>query len=66
MSSTPKAIIYRRELWPVLFTLLLAPPQTKVLTDNKVVYYVLTKDHGRTFYVPEALAATVVLVNKAG
>lgn len=37
------ATIYRRELWAVLFALLLEPPQTRVLTDNRAVYHALTK-----------------------
>ncbi|KAG0416211.1 hypothetical protein HPB47_006612 [Ixodes persulcatus] len=36
-----------------------------VLTDNRAVYYALTKGHGRTFSVYEALAVTVLLVNKS-
>ncbi|KAG0423003.1 hypothetical protein HPB47_001207 [Ixodes persulcatus] len=42
LTDTP-ATIYRRELWAVLFALLLEPPQTRVLTDNRAVYHALTK-----------------------
>lgn len=65
VSSTPTAI-YHRELWALLFAFLLAPHQTRVLTDNRAVYHALTKGHGRALSVPEALTATALLVIKNG
>ncbi|KAM7310942.1 hypothetical protein ISCGN_007850 [Ixodes scapularis] len=57
IASRP-APIYLRELWAVLLALLLAPPRTRVVTDNRAVYQALTRGHGHTLTPPEALAAT--------
>ncbi|KAM7287272.1 hypothetical protein ISCGN_030963 [Ixodes scapularis] len=63
LTHTPWGL-FCRELWAVLCTLLVAPPRTLVRCDNQAVVRALTRGHGRSFSVLEALTATLLLCNK--